>query len=642
MSEKKIELLAPAGSMEQGQSSIASGCDAIYGGLREWNARSRAKNLSEKEYRTLLETCRKQQVKFYLTVNTLIKENELEKILTQLSRIELPDAIIATDIGFISLLLKEYPLLAVHASTQFGAYTIEDLIFLERLGIKRAILARELTLSEIAKLRAQSSLELETFVYGSQCMAFSGQCLWSGLTQECSGNRGRCAAPCRDFYGQGDRRGQFLYPQDLNAVNMIAALSKVGVNSIKLEGRYRDLQQTAEAVARFRRAIDGEESAEGYSGYLSNKLPVKGMLNEKNPRKGNLKSSFTEWQSLDNDSAAVFLTVKNQTLNQVEVTDNLGNIIRRDLPPDNPVELPLKKVAETLKSGLSFKIHEITANVAKESSLRLNEVSLKQIMEDLNRSIKLIPRPKERCFKIPGVEDYLQVDSASCIKELMDKGYRNFILEANNVDSVKIALKLDSNIIYRLPLIDFNHTSEKILPYLAKQRVMITRPSQLLLIDKCDFAEIIGDYTLNVWNSESLKILQQFGVKHFTAHPELAIEESNQFSRKCNADFSEIRIGRIPLGYTRACFGELGLCDKNCGQTTFELKNLQKGYELIIECKSLDHRVILSKTLQAASTEPRGQGRYLFSHLSREEMQKILEGNFEEIPTAGIYGRSVQ
>lgn len=284
-----MELLAPAGSYEQAVAAIASGCDALYGGMAQWNARNRAKNFTQEQYIALLDRCRCANVKFYMTLNTLMRDDEVDGVCNLFSsdKFPLPDAVIAADIGLISQLRKNFPALAIHASTQFGAYSIEDILFLENMGVHRVVLARELTLQEIQALRMQTSTELEVFVYGSQCINFSGQCLWGGMTYGGSGNRGRCIGMCRDLYRCGEKGGQFMYPQDIDALALLPRLYELAIDSVKIEGRMRDPASTAQVVRRYREAIDALPSpaaGNGYGGYLQGQLPIGGMLQTVNPR----------------------------------------------------------------------------------------------------------------------------------------------------------------------------------------------------------------------------------------------------------------------------------------------------------------------------------------------------------------------
>ena len=204
------------GEIEKGYLVIEAGCDAIYGGLQFGNARQLARNFTLEEYKEMLSYCRRNNVKFYLTLNTLLRTDEINKAIELLSKIELPDAVIIADVGLMISIRKHFPDLPIHASTQFGSSSLNDIRFLESLGITRAILSRELTLDEIKQIKDNSTIELEVFVFGSQCVMFSGQCLLGGLITESSGNRGKCNGMCRDTYSASGITGQFLYQRDLD------------------------------------------------------------------------------------------------------------------------------------------------------------------------------------------------------------------------------------------------------------------------------------------------------------------------------------------------------------------------------------------------------------------------------------------
>lgn len=693
-SKKKIlELLAPAGNMSQAIQSIKAGCDAIYGGLSNWNARMRAGNFSLDEYKHLMEICRKHDVKFYMTLNTLFKDAELDSVLKILSDVDfiLPDAVIVADIGLMSLLSKNFPQIDLHASTQYGAYTIDDIKFLERYNITRVILARELTLQEIKKIRDATNIELEIFCYGSQCVCFSGQCLWSGLTQECSGNRGRCLAPCRDFYRQNHLTGQFLYPQDIDACAIIKKIVAAGVDSLKIEGRFRDGATTALAVKHFRNAIDNwttepaAELTESYLGYLGNKVPVKSMFHVINPRvplhknaadsfgahdfvaeinkNGDvaikfgekiadpenffyLKTIFHEKLNSDNDAAWAMLYFEDGFLTKFEIFDNLGRQFTYTLPRQNIIETTPKDIVTVLKNSLSFRLREIFSNVPEFSSVQINQADFTTVLREINNICNVTPKPPLNHFVAPSKEDYIRLNSLAVMQQLKEFGYKNFIFDITSAAALEKVLAEDStdSIIYRLPLLDFTDSHEKILPALHNKFVMITRPMHLLYKEKYVFKKIFADYTLNVWNSATLAVLKNFDVEMFVAHPELALAESENFAQNANISVGVVYAGKIPLGYTRACFQEMNLCDGNCCNSTFELENVTKSYKLQILCNAdLGYRTIFSSTMNIAGTDTRSCKKiYNFSQLTFDEIQSLLTAKLNDFSKIGmIYGRSV-
>ncbi len=692
---RSLELLAPAGSLEQALLSVEAGCDAVYGGLANWNARMRASNFTLDAYMKLLEFCHKNSVKFYMTLNTLFKDRELDAVADLFARSDFmhPDAVIAADIGLMKMFSKSFPSLNIHASTQFGAYSPQDLLFLQTLNVKRVILARELTLSEIAKLRSISDIELEVFVYGSQCLCFSGQCLWGGITQECSGNRGRCTAPCRDFYRCGTKIGQFLYPQDIDACRIIDSLTAAGINSIKIEGRFRDSRQTAEIVKRFRYAVDHPSHNRNYSenspyvGYLSGALPVKSMLHTINPRtklnsnpkppfgthdfiavrdrNGNmtisngepaadaedcfyLKTVIPALPSIANDSVTAVFTVKAGILSKIEFIDNLGSFYAYEIQSENLSQTTFADAAELLKRNVRFSVGEIISNTPEHAAMQIDITGFLGIIDKMNALCekRIAKRAAAHCIDIPSDKDFIQVNRHKTIKYLKSAGYHNFIFEIASLQELENVLSEESDrdiIIYKLPFLDFTDSMKKILPVLEGKAIMISRCSQLLYVKQFSFAKIIADYTLNLWNSAALAVIKSYGISMFTAHPELSLDESAVLSKRTELPLSVIYAGKIPVGYTRACFGELNLCSKKCGETSFQADNITKNYKINIACdNAFGYRTLICDSLLAAHSNTCSlQRRYIFSNVEDVIIKDILSGKSRESNICTIYGRSV-
>lgn len=265
----KIELLAPAGSFDALQAAINAGADAIYLGGRSFGARQYASNFDNEELIKAVDLAHLYRVKIYVTVNTLVDNYELPDLVDYLQFLELIgiDAIIVQDIGVVELAKQVAPNLPIHASTQMSIMNSAGIEFAEKLGIKRVVLARECSLVELEEMRSLTSLELEVFVHGALCVCYSGQCLMSSLIGGRSGNRGRCAQPCRLQYKLVDNKdqellssedGQYLLsPKDLNTIEIIPDLINAGVTSFKIEGRMKRPEYVAIVVDAYRRAIDG-------------------------------------------------------------------------------------------------------------------------------------------------------------------------------------------------------------------------------------------------------------------------------------------------------------------------------------------------------------------------------------------------
>ncbi|MGI5993220.1 MAG: DUF3656 domain-containing U32 family peptidase [Methanosarcina sp.] len=275
MKPEKPELLAPAGGMEAFVAAVENGADAVYLGARAFSARGYASNFSEEELEEAIDYAHLRGVKVYVTVNTLLKEEEVENALKLLSWLRQigTDAIIIQDLGLISLARKYLPDLPLHASTQMTLHNSEGVEFAKKLGIERVVLSRECSLEEIKQMREKTGTEIEVFIHGALCISYSGQCLLSSLIGGRSGNRGFCAQPCRKkyrLYCEGKpikTTGSYLLsPKDLNTTSGLGALIKAGIESFKIEGRMKRPEYVAGVVRIYRRLIDRYlENPEGYS-----------------------------------------------------------------------------------------------------------------------------------------------------------------------------------------------------------------------------------------------------------------------------------------------------------------------------------------------------------------------------------------
>lgn len=265
--KKEIELLAPAGNWESFLGAVENGADAVYLGSKYFSARQNAGNFDRELLMEALKYARVRGVKVYLALNTLILDNELEEALkvaldAYLSGI---DGIIVQDLGLARMLRKYIPELDIHASTQMTVYNKEGVKVLEELGFKRVVLARELSIQEISDISNNSSIETEIFIHGALCVSYSGQCLMSSLIGGRSGNRGRCAQPCRLPYemASGDldsqakiKRGYLLSPKDLSSITLLGEILKSGAASLKIEGRMKQPEYVATVVRIYRKYID--------------------------------------------------------------------------------------------------------------------------------------------------------------------------------------------------------------------------------------------------------------------------------------------------------------------------------------------------------------------------------------------------
>ena len=262
---KKIELLSPAGNIECLKAAILAGCDAVYLGGYMFGARTFATNFSNDEIIDAINYAHLYNVKVYVTVNTLVYENEVEQFIEYIRFLHKNnvDAVIVQDIGMMDLIVNTFPNLEVHASTQMHIHNLEGVKLAEKLGVKRAVLARETSIDNIKKIKNNSKIELEIFVHGALCVSYSGQCLMSSLIGGRSGNRGTCAGTCRQQYDVLDynktkvnQMNYNLSMKDLNSLENIGELIDAGVDSLKIEGRMKSPSYVYLVTKLYREAID--------------------------------------------------------------------------------------------------------------------------------------------------------------------------------------------------------------------------------------------------------------------------------------------------------------------------------------------------------------------------------------------------
>ncbi|MHB8989668.1 MAG: peptidase U32 family protein [Desulfobulbia bacterium] len=262
---RNMELLAPAGTIEAFEAAVESGADAIYIGAPAFNARALARHFSLAEVAAMIDHAHKNRVRVYLAMNSLMKEDEIGKAVEELAALEAlkADALIIQDLGISYLARKFFPGLRLHASTLMGAHNSLNVRQFAEMGFKRVVLAREMTLNEIGQIHKQCPVELEVFVHGALCFAYSGLCLFSSYLGGKSGLRGRCVQPCRRRYtwgskgrGTGAQAGYLFSMNDLAGLELIPQLRQAGVSSLKIEGRMRSAQYVASVVKAYRLALD--------------------------------------------------------------------------------------------------------------------------------------------------------------------------------------------------------------------------------------------------------------------------------------------------------------------------------------------------------------------------------------------------
>lgn len=262
----KTEILAPAGNLNALKVAIDSGADAVYLGASKFNARAGATNFTLEELKKGVEYAHVFGSKVYLTVNTIIKNNEMSEVLELIDQcVQIGvDAYIIQDMGLASCLIKKYENIELHASTQMAVHNVYGAKILENIGFKRVVLSRECSIEDIKAIKQNTNLEIEYFVHGALCVSFSGNCYFSSLCSACSGNRGKCKQFCRLPYSayineKQIKTGYLLSPSDQCLISKLQQLVQAGVNSFKIEGRLKKESYIASTVSAYKKSLKGEK-----------------------------------------------------------------------------------------------------------------------------------------------------------------------------------------------------------------------------------------------------------------------------------------------------------------------------------------------------------------------------------------------
>ena len=263
------ELLAPAGNMEALKAAVSNGCNAVYLGMQKFGARAYSNNFDEETLKEAVDYAHLRDVKVYVTMNTIVFENETEDMKAQLHLLNEigVDGVIVQDLAVFDYAVRNFEDMEVHCSTQMGIDDLEGTLLCKELGAKRVVLAREVPMEKVKQIRRDADIPIEIFVHGALCVSYSGNCLMSGLIGYRSGNRGRCVGSCRKPYELLDAENgktlglsYILSTKDLNTIEHIEDLKEI--DSLKIEGRMKEPAYVANVVSQYRAAIDGRATAE--------------------------------------------------------------------------------------------------------------------------------------------------------------------------------------------------------------------------------------------------------------------------------------------------------------------------------------------------------------------------------------------
>lgn len=629
-----MEILSPASNMEHIQVAIDGKANAVYGGVKKWNARNKAINFTDEEYNQVIEKLHDNNIKFFLTLNILMLDEEIEEVISFLKKNKLPDAFIVADLGLALALKDNFPTTPLHFSTQFGCHNIDDINYVESLGGERGILARELTLDEIKKIKNNTNIELECFIWGSQCLSFSGLCFFGTLINGGGGNRGKCIITCRDIYQVNDEKGHFLYVPDMNCINLKSKLEYI--DCLKLEGRRRNPQEILKVL----NEINNNNLQKKDIGYLNGTNIIENGLYEKiNSRvKPYLKAS--EIKNICHDDICIeykndipykfsndyfnqnvyymyteikkdYSLIKKNLWFDVKINDNKvdeiiyvnhkgdGHTFFRS--EDDFLELDINKFINDIEEANDeiniYKVkYQKNQNNKNFISKRMYAEIFEYVLNDCQKNKKNRSINKMKFKNI-----YLETNNMEVIDRYINDNFIKIIYNIETIDNLKkiknVITKYDDKIIYKLPI--FNWKSENIILYLEElknKEVMYTRLTQIYLTQHIKFKKKYTDYTIYIWNKKILNYLKENGIEEFTASSELSYKKNKNIFG--NDNMQTILCGRLPLVYTRNCFQHIFGC-QNCIEErnkNKKIKNIDKNLNLEIACNS-DYRYVFNKNL---------------------------------------------
>ena len=628
-----MEILSPASNMGHIKVAIDGKANAVYGGLKKWNARNKAINFTAEEYNVLIEKLHNNNIKFFLTLNILMLDNEIQEIIDFLKQNSLPDAFIVTDVGLIQVLHKMFPDVPLHFSTQFGAHNIDDVNYIKSLSGKRAILSRELTLTEIKNINKQTDIELECFIWGSQCLSFSGLCFFGTLINGGGGNRGKCIITCRDIYSINNIQGHYLYVPDMDCINLKSKLE--GIDCLKIEGRRRNPKEIKDILGKIKNNVQTSKEA----GYLLGSNIKKNNLYEKiNSRtkpfmkakkleninnndiclkyEKNKPICFSRDYSNDNVMYIYTEVKKAYDFNKKNISFDLvinNNIIKEILYVNykgdgktffgnnkNLIEIDLNKMIDFVEStNPNINIYKIKYQRTNDKKILINSIMYNELIQYILNDCKTKKHKNIRNnLKLNSI--YLETTELNVIDKFCNDKFVKIIYDISTINNLKkiekIINKYGDKIIYKLPL--FNWDSQNLTPYLSlleNLEVMFTRFTQIYLCKNIKLKKRYVDYTVYIWNKKTLKYLKDNGIEEFTTSPELSYEMNKNIFEDNNIQV--IIGGKLPMVYTRNCFNHLFGCNgcKKCQRDSKQIKNDDKKLDFEIICND-DYRYILNKT----------------------------------------------
>jgi len=404
---KKVELLAPAGSLDSLYAAVQNGADAIYMGGTKFSARAYASNFDEDNMIKAIEYCRIYNIKVYVALNILIKEEEITEALDYISFLYKigVDALIIQDTGIAELIKRNFPKFEIHASTQMTVHNGEGALLLKELGFSRIVLSRELSLKEVESISKELDIDTEIFIHGALCISYSGQCLMSSMIGGRSGNRGKCAQPCRlpyDLINKGkniSKKGYLLSPKDICTIENVKDIILSGTSSLKIEGRMKKPEYVAGVVSSYRKAIDEayeeiRKGKEGKRNFLEEEKKLMQLFNREGFSKaymfGNVGKDMMAYNHPRNTGIRLGKVNKNLTI-KLEQDLNLQDGVRTEEDGFTVTRITIDK--HNVEKASKGEVVEIKPNRYKHGDILYKTLDIK-LMDELGKTYENLYKRK--------------------------------------------------------------------------------------------------------------------------------------------------------------------------------------------------------------------------------------------------------
>ena len=590
-----IELLAPAGSMEALRAAVQNGANAVYLGCGTFNARQSAKNFTPQTLKDAVKYCHIRGVQVHLTLNTLVSDKEINE-LTELIRhaaLCCVDAFIVQDLGVVQLCRQIAPHIPVHGSTQMTVHSLPGVQLCAAMGCKRVVLSRELSREEIRYICANSPIEIEVFAHGALCMCYSGQCYMSAMIGGRSGNRGRCAQPCRQSYGYHHWEGKYpLSLKDNCLVSYLQELEEMGVASIKLEGRMKKPEYVATVTAVYRKALDEQVVTQGMKealytafnrqgftdGYYTGRVDRKmfGIREDVKDDPEWIQAARNSYENGETQLVDVsFEAVVSVDGSSLAVYDPDGRVCRVEGPrPELARNVPLsgaalaQRVAKT--GGTPYRCVEVRTHI--DPGLIISAASINAMRRDvLNQLTALRARREDFPLRrpapikkhpgakgLPGLTIQVTTREQLTPRLLNTEAVMLYVPIHILLEDMSLLQKLlrRGRVAAVLPRIVHDGELPKLQHQMADLRDMGIRDVLVgnlgLLIPAREAGmRIHGDFGLNIYNSASMNVLRDLEFASATLSFEMTLSQIRDVSKAVNAEI--IAYGRLPLMLTEHC-----------------------------------------------------------------------------------------